>query len=36
MESMAVELALINLFIILLILVDGITRSRSKDDSYQS
>jgi hypothetical protein len=36
MESMAVELALINLFIILLILVDGVIRSRSKSDSSHS
>jgi len=34
MEPMAAELALINLFIILLILADGIIRSRSKNDSY--
>jgi len=34
MESMAAELALINLFIILLILADGIIRGRSKNDSY--
>jgi hypothetical protein len=34
MESMAAELALIILFIILLIFVDGIIRSRSKKDSY--
>ena len=36
MESMAAELALINLFIILLILADGIIRNRSKNDSYHS
>jgi hypothetical protein len=36
MESMAAELALINLFVILLILVDGIIRNRSKKDSYHN
>jgi hypothetical protein len=33
MEPMAAELWLINLFIILAILMDGIIRSRSKGDS---
>jgi len=36
MESMAAELALINLFVILLILADGIIRSGSKNDTYHS
>ena len=36
MEPMAAELALINLFIILLILADGVIRSRLKNSSYQS
>ena len=36
MEPMAAEFALINLLIILLIVADGIIRSRSKSDSCRS